>query len=99
MDKTEGGSSKRPKGACKGTCDAELLKIGRVKEEVKTLGFQGIKCGLYSSGCQNYCKCQYKEYGLRSDKSELAELDAQSQNDITVGNDESKVNRGSRWLR
>ena len=60
MDKTEGGSSKRPKGACKGTCDAELLKIGRVKEEVKTLGFQGIKCGLYSSGCQNYCSASTK---------------------------------------
>lgn len=60
MDKIEGGISKRCKGVCKDTCDAELQKIGRVKEEVRTLGCRGIKCGLHSSGCQNHCSASTK---------------------------------------
>jgi len=60
MDKIEGGISKRPKGVCKDKCDAELQKIGRVKEEMRTLGCWGIKCGLHSSGYQNHSSASTK---------------------------------------
>lgn len=95
MDKTEGGSSKRLKGACKGTCDAELLKTGRVKEEVRTLGCRGIKCGLHSSRCQNYCSASTKSMDWEVTRQSLQNGMPKVRMISLLVTTESKVNRGS----